>query len=383
MQKKVYFTGTLPRKGRVPFGGGEVGNMRTIAMLRAYGYEVMLVRRIISTANDSKMTSLISYPVRMIINLIQWFGILIFASRKNGLAHISGFYGNTILIETFQIVIAKLLGHKIIYELRGGGAINFYKKGSYLYRAQFRYIIRTADFLSSQGAENVPFLRTLCDTPIHTYPNYVQSGSYPHKTPLKPVNNINLIFFGRIEKYKNPLMIVEITSILQKSFNNIRLTMVGNGQEDLIKKVEMAMQQVLLPGSFVLMPGVNHEKMKDLLGDKHFFIFPSEQPREGVSNALIEAMSYGIIPIASPQGFNRSTIGDDSLIINEIKAELYASRIAAIIQNNEIDYYSRFVHNRFLDNFTETIVVERTIAVYDNIFRNKLINSDSGNVTKN
>ena len=41
------------------------------------------------------------------------------------------------------------------------------------------------------------------------------------------------------------------------------------------------------------------DKLPSLLLDKHFFIFPSEERREGHSNALTETMCYGIIPIAS------------------------------------------------------------------------------------
>ena len=78
-------------------------------------------------------------------------------------------------------------------------------------------------------------------------------------------------------------------------------------------------------------------------------------------------MAYGIVPIASPQGFNRSTIGDNKLIIDELKAESYARRIIEIIQANKYHHYSQMVYERFQNNFTQKVVFERTLKLYREI----------------
>ena len=41
MNRRIFMYATLPKIGQVPFGGGEVGNMRTIRMLR----EAVLILR--------------------------------------------------------------------------------------------------------------------------------------------------------------------------------------------------------------------------------------------------------------------------------------------------------------------------------------------------
>ena len=128
------------------------------------------------------------------------------------------------------------------------------------------------------------------------------------------------------------------------------------------------MKADLTEGSFQLLPGCGHDELKNKLADKHFYIFPSEQPREGQSNAVTEVMAFGIIPIASPQGFNRSTIGDDQLIVDELTPEAYADRIAYIIRRGEIDYYSQYVRSRFINNYTERVVFERIQKEYAKIF---------------
>ncbi len=364
MIKTVYFTGSLPHKGEPPFGGGEVGNARTVGMLRSFGYKVVTVRKRRSNAKDSWLKSRIEYPFRTISNTIEWFLVLLFGSRKNGIAHISGFYGRTIYIETLQVFIAKLLGYSLVYELRGGGATKFYENGNKAYKAQFRYILNKASFLLSQGKENEPLLHSLCNAPIYYYPNCVQHGFYPEVLPERSKERINLFFFGRIEKVKNPFLIVRTASLLQKDFGNITLTMLGNGQADLLEKVRIQMQETLKPGSYQLLPGCSHDELKTVFADKHFYVFPSQQEREGQSNAVTEAMSQGVIPIASPQGFSRSTIGDDYLIVDELTAEAYAERIAEIIRKREIEKYSQFVRKRFLENYTEKAVFGRMRGVF-------------------
>ena len=368
MQKIVYFTGTLPKKGETPFGGGEVGNVRTINMLGKGGYKVETVRRLRSDAGNGQIRRILTYPIRTFRNAIKWFFVLLIGTRKNSVAHISGFYGTTIFVETLQVFIAKMLGYKLIYELRGGGATQYFDNGSSSYRKQFKYILNKADYLFSQGKENEPLLRQLCNKPIYHYPNCVQKGFYPEVLSPKPKDRINLLFFGRIEKEKNPLLIVDVASLLQKEFPNITLTILGNGQKELIEQVNNHMANKLLTGSYHLLPGCEHEKLREVFVDKHFYIFPSVQPREGQSNAVTEVMSYGIIPIASPQGFNRSTIGDDRLIVNELTADAYAKRIALIIRNEEIGKYSCFVRNHFLNNYTEEVVFERTLEEYSKVF---------------
>lgn len=364
MQKIIYFIGSLPRRGEAPVGGGEVGNSRTVRMLESFGFDVQIIRRIRSKASDTRLKRLITYPLRFISNTMLCFLVLMKGNKKDGIVHIAGFYGPTIAIETFQVAIARFFGYKIVYELRGGGATSYFENGSTLYKKQFKYILKNADFLFSQGKENEPLLNSICSTPIYYYPNCVKKEFYPEDIPSKPKDKINLVFWGRIEYEKNPFLIIETASLLQERYDNITLTMIGNGQKDFLDQVKNMMNSILLPNSFTFLPGCEHNELQKFLKDKHFFIFPSMQPREGQSNAVTEAMSFGIIPIASPQGFSRSTIGDNNLIVEDLTAEAYASRISRIIDNGDMERYSQFVRNRFDDNYTEKAVFERTKIEY-------------------
>lgn len=363
----IYFFGSLPPKGQAPFGGGEVGNLRTVRMLRSFGYEVRCINKRLGKASAPKWRHLLSFPFRIGGAILKALFLLV-VGKRDSWVHVSGFYGPTIGSEIAVMRIAKLFGYQTVYELRGGGAVKYYEEGTRRYRRQFSYLVRRADMLFSQGMENKPLLDTLCDTPFFYYPNCVTDDFLPEELPLKPADNLNLLFFGRLEKEKNILLIVEVAALLQKRFNNVTLTLIGNGQKEYLDEVRHALQCSLTEGSYTLLPGCKHEELKQHLADKHFYVFPSMQEREGHSNALTEAMAYGIIPIASPQGFSRTVTGDERLIVDEYSAKAYAKRIETIVSEGEMDELGAFVYQRVCDNYTETALAASLRRVYDAVF---------------
>ena len=88
---------------------------------------------------------------------------------------------------------------------------------------------------------------------------------------------------------------------------------------------------------------------------------------EGHSNAVTEAMAYGIVPIASPQGFSRTVIGNDELIVGEFSAEEYAERIAKINRDERIEEISASLNYRVCSNYTSTIVRKQIGVVYSGL----------------
>lgn len=365
-RKTIYFYGSLPPKGRAPIGGGEVGNFRTVRMLTSYGYTVKVIRKLRMPSSTSQTVRLLSYPFRTLYGIIVFFSVLLFGSR-NGIVHISGFAGRTILNEYILVLITKFLGYRLLYEIRGGGIIEAYQNGNSSYRNKFDSILRKSDWIFSQGQENFPLIESICKRPTYHYPNCVEKGFYPELYTLAEDKTINLLFFGRIEPEKNILLVVDVASFLQKDFPGVSLTIIGKGEKKYVNQVKEHMTEVLKENTYSYIPGCSHDELKGYLENKHFFVFPSQQIREGQSNAVTEAMSYGIIPIASPQGFNRSTIGDDNLIVEQLSAREYAMRITEIVKTGKVELYSRFVRDRFLNNYTEEAVFAKSKKIYQEI----------------
>lgn len=348
------------------YGGGEEGNRRTVSLLRKFGYKVRVIKKIRSKATTTPFLKYLTYPFRTIYNILIFSIILIFGSRR-AIVHISGFYGPTVFCEYLFVILAKLLNYNIVYEMRGGGAETFHQQGSALYRHCFRQIVRKSNVIFSQGIENEPFLKTLANTPVFYYPNFVESDFLPKSLPQKPKSPVNIVYFGRVEQPKNVKLIVEAVSIIQKSAD-ATLTITGIGQQQYVDEVKTMMNNMLKSGTYSFVPGHRHTDIMNQLSDKHFILFPSVLPREGQSNALTESMSYGVVPISSPQGFSRTVIGDNNLIINDLSAQSYANRVLEIIGDNSFDKKSEFVYSRVAENYSELAVGMRLKAQYDKLF---------------
>ena len=367
---KIYFYGVLPAKGEKPYGGGEVGCQRTLDFLRKGGYDVTVIRRIGVKAHTKRWQAKLSYPFRTLHTTLVFFFVLLFGTRR-GIVHLSCFYGVTLWGELMLMRIAKILGYKVVCELRAGGAQNFYENGTYSYKNQFVELITKADYIFSQGKENYPLIKKFTDKPTFYYPNCIHDSFGSSSYPTKPADSINVIFYGRIAESKNLLFIIDVVKILQKELKNITLTIIGSGLESYMSKVKAAAEGCLLEGSFTFLPGMFHNQIRDYLADKHLYIFPTKEEREGHSNAVTEVMAWGIVPIASPQGFNRTVIGFDDLIIPELNAVRYADVIIDIFKKNKFDSFSQGVYNRVRNNYTESIVYDALMKEYCRIFENE------------
>ena len=207
MVNKILFYGSFPKEGKQPYGGGEVGNMRTVRMLEGAGYEVTKIRKFKSSARWGRHLKILTYPFRLLAGWIKFFCFLLFSSRRS-VVHVSGFAGKTLLNEYVIMHIAKALGFNALYELRGGGAIAFWEKGAMLYKRMFVYILRNACHVFVQGQEIVPLIKSVSDVPCYHYPNCVEDGFAPGELPVKPKDRLNLLFYGRIEEEKHVDMIV-------------------------------------------------------------------------------------------------------------------------------------------------------------------------------
>ena len=111
----------------------------------------------------------------------------------------------------------------------------------------------------------------------------------------------------------------------------------------------------------------SHEVLAEMMKTQHIYLFPSNEPCEGHSNALNEAMAWGLVPVVSNNNFLPSIVGDDSLVAIDNNALTYARIISDLIDNNLISEKSKQMYQRVKDNFTQSVVEERLINELKNI----------------
>lgn len=368
--RTIYFYATLGNMSQSAFGGGEVGNRRTLRLLNQIGYKVVAIPKY---ARSEKYTTFVLTQkiFDIIANLWTYLRILFKGNRNNSTVHIAGFSGTMVYWALILIYISKSLGYKTVYELRGGGIIEHYHSSNKLYKWSFIQAVRKADCIFSQGESNKPLILEIdSHKDFYYYPNYVEDDFSPQEYPLKPQESINLIYFGRLSRTKNIELVIDIFEDVATRINTVvTLTIIGNPEdEQYFNHIKNRVCNSFYKDSITLQTRCPHNVLKTYLKDKHFYIFPTKENGEGHSNALTEAMTWGIIPIATDQGFNKNVIDNDKLIVSRISKESFSNIIVRLFKEKSISEYSQNIYCRAKDLYSYKAAYNGLRQKYSQLF---------------
>jgi glycosyltransferase involved in cell wall biosynthesis len=176
-------------------------------------------------------------------------------------------------------------------------------------------IIVTAPALADTLAARVPSKR------IHVIPNGVDTAAFsPAERCDAGGETLKILFVGRLEEQKNLLYLLD--ELEQLSDIPLHMTIVGSGSLHNRLKEEAAGRK--LPCTFS--GTVPHEDLPRIIRAHDVFVLPSFQ--EGLSKALLEAMSCGLCCIGSNIEGIRNLIEDgETGIIAETSQTSFAGAI--------------------------------------------------------
>ena len=80
-------------------------------------------------------------------------------------------------------------------------------------------------------------------------------------------------------------------------------------------------------------------------------------------------MAWGLIPITTDIGFNRTVVGNDTLIVKDLSPKSFASVITRIIEGGEIQDLSKQAYQRIQNNYTEVIIYNKLKEEYNTLFK--------------
>lgn len=366
---RVFFFAKVGNLNKKPYGGGEVGNRRTIKLLKDLGYTVFLIPRYYTY----KKKSILIYLIMILgdfFSLLKLAIKLSYNKRHNSVVHIAGFTGQYLPYEFLSVLTAKVLGYKVIYEIRGGGIIGFFNNGNFIYKYLFKATIRIADTIFSQGLENKELITGNSKSEFFYYPNYIENSFMPKTCPIKDTKSINLVYIGRLCPSKNIDIILKAFNIIKQHIDNTSMHIIGDSEDypKYVISLKKYVREMNLENSCHFYGKLDRTKITQLLPSMHFFLFPTTEKREGQSNSLTETMSYGIIPISSSQGYSRRIINNDFLIEDTLTAEAYAKKIINIIESNQINCLSSSMYNRIKDNYLYDIIKLKVEKEYKKLF---------------
>lgn len=367
-KRSVYFFASFGNFNEIPAGGGQTSARRLKDTLSRLGYSVTPINRH-RPKSRYKNFAVLEILFWAVIDPIIIAFFLFFKSRNNGFVLFIGYSGPMLPMETAIGLISKVLGYKVIFFLKGGGAKYLYENGKSLYRFLFRYTINIYDEVFVEGIENGELIKKISLTPVFYMPNYTENGFAPECLPEKPNGQINLVYFGRINRDKNILFIIDVFEKLCENEKNLILSIIGASVDKYAEDVLHKINQSPFKNRIMRIEKQNHEKLKRLLKEQHIFLFPSVEKREGHSNSLNEAMAWGVVPVVSKNNFLPSIVNDDSLVAEILSVEKYVSIVRWLISDRALlKQKSQQVFMRVRNNFTQEVVEGQLKEEIDKIF---------------
>jgi glycosyltransferase involved in cell wall biosynthesis len=170
-----------------------------------------------------------------------------------------------------------------------------------------------------------------------------------------------VIYVGQLRPETRIGLFLEAWHRVQASHSQAKLTLIG-GANRIAEYKQMAADLGIAP-SFV--PDVSSEEVRDLLRTGAIFVLPGIS--EGMSNALLEAMSVGLACVASDTPGNRAVIDPEvnGLVYDGESADQLAGQLDRLLVDGALrERLGQAARETVVKNYSLDSVVERYIALY-------------------
>lgn len=174
------------------------------------------------------------------------------------------------------------------------------------------------------------------------------------------INTVNLVSIGRVARIKNHKLLIEALSKIGNTLD-LHLTVVGDGPE--LDTVKEYTRKLGLSNKINFL-GFRKDIDK-IMQDMDICVVTSDY--EGVSIAILEAMSVGIPVIASNVGGNPETVShnETGLLFEKGNVDELVSVISKIITDKQLQKKMGAAgYQRFLKHFHEKNVLKQYAALY-------------------
>jgi len=242
---------------------------------------------------------------------------------------------------TWALLLARMFGRPCCFqltsgklELEGGGnraenrLLSSLKTPSPLVERLAFSLTRQFDLMIVRGSQADDYVRKLGYTgPIATITGSVR---IPETVQDQTDRDIDMIYVARLTRRKRPDRYIEVVRRVAAENPGVRAVVVGDGPE-----FEPVQQQVAEAGlqDNVELLGLRHD-VPDLVARSKLFVLTSRW--EGLSIALLEAMSAGAVPVASNVGDLADVVrnGQTGYLFGEDDIDSFASTVIDLLSDD-------------------------------------------------
>lgn len=359
MINKLYIFANTGKMHKLPVSGGQTSVRRIIAGFNDEGIDVIPIRRhrAICTSRFGHKMEVLYFAV---YDLMKMIFKMLFAHRNNSAFMQVTFAGSLVPYELIRSCVAKCMGYQCVMYLQGGKMMDSLPNGSKLHKWMYKKNADWQEIIMFEGMEALRLTQKFTSTKLVYFPSYIDDEHIPLQCPQKPSDEWNIMYFGRINKQKNILVIIETFNRVSAMLpdQKIRLTLIGgwdHGNYSL--KVDEAIAMSSFRANIERYGLSSFDFIKKKMLTTHFYLFPTATKAEGHSNALNEAMSQGLVPVVSNFHFNASIVGNEKFVVEGYDPQDYAERIVSLIKSGKMESYSHEVWERVKSLYAKSVVL--------------------------
>ena len=275
----------------------------------------------------------------------------------------ASFYRKSVFIK-----IAHLAKKKIIIHMHGSEFNIFYENEcNNKQKKKIREIFLLADVIIALSDEWKVYLSKYCDDhKIIVLNNAI-------KIPLFVRDNFkdrNVLFLGRLGRRKGTYdLIAAIPKVLEKN-PHVHFYFGGDGEIEACKKICI---KTHVQNNVTFLGWITGGQKEEYLKKCSTFILPSYH--EGMPMAILEAMAYGNIVIATPVGGIPEVIhtGQNGYLIDTGDIDGIADTILLTINDTHRNQIGMNAHETIHHNFNIEKNLKRLIKIYQNLFDSKAV----------
>ncbi|MGF1853520.1 glycosyltransferase [Vibrio satsumensis] len=283
--------------------------------------------------------------------------------------HILAQYRGAILREFFVILLVKIFGLKVVYEIKAGQFDTWFEKTNLINKMAVRYIIKKSDFVLCEGERYINFLQEKFSRQSIYWPNFVPSSEIVKKNKIIS-NSSSLVssfcFIGYCYEGKGVFeLIIGLNDFCKKNKDRkLILNLVGEHSpsfSDFLSNTE-------LEDNFNLSSHgkLSHDKVLKVLSANSAFILPSKHVGEGHNNSINEAMMLNIPILSTRQGFLGDILNDRCIFIDDLRdivspVELFFNKPNLVREN------VKNANEFFQENLHSDVVVPKLIDLYQSV----------------
>lgn len=259
----------------------------------------------------------------------------------------------SMIVNTISAIIVRLCGKKHIAHFRCT-VPNLIKTKKQ--KLQLKILCKLSNQIICLNSQSLNYLKGITKTPVVLIPNFV-GGHEINKCDISP-DIKTILYVGGVTKEKGCDDIVEIA----KQRPSIIFKLVGDASSEIIELARQAPNVILLgPKSG---GDLNNEWM-----NADIFIFMSRFWGEGFSNAVTEAMAYGLPCIVTNWAANADQIedGKGGFVVDVHDIDGGVKAIDRMMDRGLREMFSRYNIDKTAKEYSAERILKEYVDCYDNL----------------